>query len=319
MELEKQIYQKIIAANNILLVTHYNPDGDALSSLSVFIDLMISFGKDYQAYCRSIIDKAWDYLPHMEKITHEINPADWSQFDLIISLDCGSVERTGIADLILQRNEEQLFIEIDHHPKVESVSNLEYRHPDASATAELVYNFCDFNQIKITPDMASSILTGLAADTGGFIYPSTTRSAIGIAAAMLWRGARLPAVIKQTFQGQSLSSMKIWGLAMSRLVVNPKYQVAYTVLTQQDYQDLNATEAMTDELAGWLACLDGVKAVLFLKESKPGLIKGSWRSADNSIDVGKLSRIMGGGGHSKAAGFALGGEIIKTEIGWQIK
>jgi len=318
MEIEKQIYQKIKNAQKILVVTHYNPDGDALSSLAVFIEVLSNLSKDFHAYCKTNIDKSWDSLPHLDKIINDIDLDEWPKYDLIISLDCGSVERTGLAEQILIRTENQFFIEIDHHPKVESVSDLEYRRSGASATAELVYNFCEANQIKISQSIASCILTGLAADTGGFIYPSTTRNAIGIAAQMLWRGARLPAVIRQTFHGQSLVSMKIWGLAMSRLTINPNYNIAYTVLTQRDYLELGATEAMTDELAGWLACLDGVKAVLFLKETKPGILKGSWRTADNSIDVGKLTRSMGGGGHAKAAGFALKGELIFDQGYWQV-
>jgi phosphoesterase RecJ-like protein len=167
--------------------------------------------------------------------------------------------------------------------------------------------------------MATCILTGLATDTGSFIYPSTNRKAIAIAAEMLWRGARLPVIIKETFYRQNLSALKIWGLAMSRLTINPKYQIAYTILTYQDYLDLNADEAMTDELAGWLACLEGVKAVLFLKETKPGLIKGSWRAVDPDYDVARLARAMGGGGHVKAAGFAVRGSIKNLDGVWSIE
>lgn len=318
MPIEQQIYQKIIKANKVLIVTHYNPDGDALSSLSVFSCILKSLNKNYQAYCRTPLDPSYHYLPHLAQAISEMDDQLFVSFDLIISLDCGSLDRTGLAPFILARKSGQFFIEIDHHPKVESLSDLEYRF-NTSATTELIYNFCQSNHLKISQEMARGILLGLASDTGGFVYPATSSSTITIAAQMLWRGARLPAIIKQVFHGQSLAGLKLWGLALSRLKINEEYGFAYTILTYEDFAKYQVTESITDELAGWLVCLGNVKALLLLKEARPGLIKGSWRTASDSINVGALARIMGGGGHSKAAGFACGGELINEQGSWQLK
>lgn len=319
MELEKIIFQKIKSATKVLVVTHYNPDGDAMSSLSAFSEILEHLDKPFTAYCKGPIEASLRFLPQVDLVQEDITAIDFASHDLIISLDCGSVERTGIASIILNRAPNQTFIEIDHHPKVETVSDIELRLSEAAATTEIIYGFCRLNGIRISATLATCILTGLATDTGSFIYPCTNRRSIAIAAEMLWRGARLPTIIKETFYRQNVAALKIWGLAMSRLTINEHYQIAFTALTYQDYKELGADESMTDELAGWLACLDGVKAVLFLKEAKPGLIKGSWRAVDPDFNVARLAIAMGGGGHVKAAGFALKGTLKHLSSGWTVE
>lgn len=318
MHAAQQIYQRVLAAQRILIITHYHPDGDALSSLSVFSCVLKSLGKDFQAYCRTPLTSAHYYLPHLEDVISQLSATDFATFDLIISLDCGSLSRTGIADLILARAPEQFFIEIDHHPQIENVSDLAYRPLGFSATAELLYNFCKLNHLPITTTMATGILTGLVSDTGAFIYQATTAATINAAADMLWQGARLPAVVQTVLRNQSLSALRLWGLALSRLQINHHYGIAYTVLTHQDFADYQVSESATDDLAGWLVCVSGAQALLFLKQSEPGLIKGSWRAIDQTIDVGRLARLMGGGGHAQAAGFAYPGSLSQVNGRWQL-
>jgi phosphoesterase RecJ-like protein len=312
------IYSKILSAQRILIITHYNPDGDALSSLSVFSAILHLLAKDFQAYCRTPLNSSHQYLPHLQSVASAMTASDFANFDVIISLDCGSVARTGIAELIMARSANQFFIEIDHHPQMENLSDLAYRPTGVSATTELLFNFCQINHIAISELMAKGILTGLTSDTGGFIYPSTTHDTMLAATQMLWRGARLPSVISQVLYSQSLTALRLWGLALSRLTINTTHQIAYTVLTYQDFADYQGTEAMTDDLAGWLVCLADVRAVLFLKQSQPGLIKGSWRTAHDGVDVSLLAQLMGGGGHAKAAGFACSGNLSQETGCWQI-
>lgn len=314
----QQIYRKLLDARRILIISHYNPDGDALASLSVFSAILHYLNKNFQAYCRTPLTAAHCYLPHLEAVTSLMAPSDFADFDLIISLDCGSVSRTGLAELILSRSKEQFFAEIDHHPPVEDLSDLAYRPLGISSTAELLYNFCLINHLPINYLIAQGILTGLTTDTGCFIYPATTSATITAAASMLQHGARLPTVINQTMRSQSLAALRLWGLALSRLTINKHLGLAYTVLTYQDWTNYQATESMADDLAGWLVCLAGVRAILLLKQSEPGLIKGSWRTTHDDIDVGQLARLMGGGGHAKAAGFACKGNLSQNNSYWQI-
>ncbi|KKR14868.1 MAG: MgpA protein [Candidatus Falkowbacteria bacterium GW2011_GWA2_39_24] len=312
----RQIYKTILQSQRILLVTHQNPDGDALACLSIMVEVLTDLQKDHVAYCCDKPSNSLLFLPHMEKITCELN--DLASFDLIISLDCGSLSRTKLAEIISQRNPQQIFVEIDHHPHIEDVSDIEARDPQAASTTEILYDFLQVNNLTLNSNVANCILTGIVTDTGNFVYPTTSEKTITIAAEMLKAGARLPQILENTWRNKSLPAMKLWGIAMSRLQINVKYDIAFSILTLEDLADLEATEDDIDGVAGFMGNLPQVKAIMLLRQIEPGLIKGSLRTCRPEVDVSKLAQRLGGGGHSKAAGFNIKGDLQKIAGQWQI-
>jgi phosphoesterase RecJ-like protein len=314
----QQIYQQILKSHKILLVTHNNPDGDALSSVCTMIELLEYMNKDYLAYCYNQPSKTFSFLPHIEKITSNKKDLDFSSFDLIISLDCGSLSRTALVDEIKNKNNNQIYIEIDHHSKVDNYADIEARYPKASATTELLYYFFKTNKLIINETVANCILTGIVTDTGNFIYQSTSYNTILIASELLSFGAKLPRIVDKTWRNKSLISMKLWGLAMSRLQIDPKTNIAFTVLTINDFKQWNANEDDIDGVSGFIGNLPNVKAVMLLRQTSPDIIKGSLRTTRNDIDVSKLARTWGGGGHAKASGFTVKGNLKLVNKKWRI-
>lgn len=329
----QKAYGKILAAQNILLVTHYNPDGDGLSSLCLMIELLENLGKKYLAYCYDEPALTYSFLPHWEKIHYRqkrnnLNNGrnlpeenawlNFSRFDLIIVLDCGSLSRTKLVEEISRRGENQRIIEFDHHPKMDNYADLEIRDPQAAATAEIIYHFLKANKIKINRRMAGCLLVGIMTDTANFLYPSTSEQTVKIAAEMLALGARLPQIIENTLRNKSLASLKIWGKIMSNLQINPKYNFAVTVLTLKDINTSGAEDEELEGISNFLGNLYGVKGVLLLREEAGGFIRGNLRTAHPEIDLNNLAKLLGGGGHAKAAGFTLEGRLEKTEKGWKI-
>src|SRR3989339_849453 len=132
----KQAFSAMQNAKNILLVTHNKPDGDALSSICAFIELF------------SVMEK------------------NFSEFDCIISLDCGAPSRTMLKEELINRNKNQIAIEFDHHPKIEDYADIEIRIPESSSTAEIIYKFLTVNKIRFNKNFANCILTGILTDTG---------------------------------------------------------------------------------------------------------------------------------------------------------
>ena len=176
----------------------------------------------------------------MKKVGIDKAAFDFKNFDLIIVFDCGSVLRTGLAPEIAGRNKNQYVIEIDHHLKNGDYADLELREPAASTT-EIVYNFLKANKIKINKNIATCILAGILTDSGNFLYPSTSNKRVEISSQMLVRGANLGLVLENSWRNKSLPALKIWGEALSRLVQNDKYKIAFSVLTLKD------TEAVDEE------------------------------------------------------------------------
>ena len=111
--------------------------------------------------------------------------------------------------------------------------------------------------------------------------------------------------------------MKAWGKALARLKINQRYNFGFTVLKTQDIP-MEITEEELDGMAGFLSNLSGVNAIMLLREIPDGTIKGSLRAIKPNLNVNHLAKILGGGGHAKAAGFTIEGKLEKTEKGWKI-
>lgn len=321
----RQAYRRIQAASNILLVTHERPDGDALASLCSLIELVESLNKKYVAYCQDEPTHNFSFLPHIEKIISlvQIGKINFSEFDLIIVLDCGSLDRTGLVKEIKTRVLNQFVIEFDHHPKNDDYADLEIRIPTAVSTTEILFHFLKTNRIRITKNTANCILTGLLGDSGNFLYPVTSGGAVNIASEMLVYGAQFSLIVKNILYNKSLSAMKLWGLVLNNLQINSKYNLAFSTLTLEEIGRFDNSEDVFDSISGFLSNLYGVKAVLFLREEKNDLtsiiqIKGSLRSSHPHIDVSKLAKIFGGGGHAKASGFVIDGRLEKNKNGWRL-
>lgn len=335
-------YEKIIAAENILLVTHEHPDGDGLASLCALASFLNSLGKKQTLYCADPAQDFFSFLPQIHKLisgkfpaeeaikstlipnTHDRSSRDgninFSAFDLIIVLDCGSLGRTKLTEEIKNRNKNQFVIEFDHHPKTDDYSDLEIRAIKTS-TAEILYHFFSGNNLEITKDIANCILTGILTDTGNLLFGAVTEETIKISSAMLLHGATFPKITKHTLQNKSLAAMKAWGKILDNLKINKKYNLAFSVLTHGDINSLRKEyghEDMLDAATDILNNVDGVKAVIFLREEEKGKIRGSLRTKDNKIDVSRLASFLGGGGHPKASAFRLPGHIEKTETSWKI-
>ncbi len=314
-----QAYDRIQGAQNILLITHIFPDGDALGSLGFMCEWMMQLQKKYVAYTAGPLPSSLSFLPHYHEFNVDKNSFSIADFDLIISLDCGSLARTNVAEEIKQRNKNQFFIEIDHHPSIEAVSNLEIREPTMASTTELLYKISQSLNYRLNTDMARSILTGILTDTGNFSFSATSQYTIASAANMLLKGASLSKIIEKTWRTKKLPDLKLWGIALSRLTKIEAYDMTYTVILATDFEATKADDEAVEGLAEFISSLPENKAVLVLREDMNGHIRGNLRTIRDDINVGKLAQRLGGGGHRKAAGFSLPGKLRATKTGWRVE
>jgi phosphoesterase RecJ-like protein len=332
--LYQKIFQKFVSAKNLLIVGHLNPDGDAFSSVCALLELAERYEIPARAFCLgSKGSGAFDYLPHIHKIAATSDSlGDLKAYDVIIAVDCGSLARTSLAEEISSLKNElrrPLLIEFDHHPSDEHWSDLEARSPEKAATAEIIYDFLEANDQEINRDLADCILTGLLSDTGNFLYSKTSIANLSIASEMVACGARFAKIVDRLIHNQSLLTMKLWGLALNNLRLNKRYNLAFSVLTRPEVEEVlkDATpeelnrfsgQDVFGEIAGWLSNLSGVSAIMLLHEEPEGLVKGSLRSAQDGLDVSKLAKKFGGGGHPKASGFTISGHLLKDGDKWKI-
>lgn len=331
------VWEKILQSKNVLLVSHLNPDVDALSSLSVLIEILKDLDKDYLAFAEGKNKDEYSFLANEEEIigdkeklikivSHRFNSGNevsddfFKFFDLVIVVDCGSIERTSLVDNIISVRDLMLdtfIIEFDHHVPVKKYADIEIRI-SLSSTTEVLYNFVKVNNIKINRAMANCLLAGILTDTGNLLYPSVSSNTLKISSELMSLGAQFPMLLDNTWRNKSFLEMKLWGLALANLKVNKKYNLAFSVLPWDDLENFKnnfgpwGSEVFGD-IVGFLSSLSEADMVVLLREDEKGKIKGSLRvgSSEKEIDSTKLASLFGGGGHKKASGFMLKGHLEK--------
>jgi phosphoesterase RecJ-like protein len=329
-------YAMMRSAQRILFVAHLRPDGDALSAVLALRLIAMEIGKESVIFCKDKNPELFDYLPgfsnihgNLESLQQALGQTEnWYQyFDLIVVADCGSLARTALVEEIKAfKQHGGKIIEFDHHPRIDDYADLEIRYPELSSTAELVYNFIVANKITFSRDLADCILTGILTDTGNFLYPSASDATMQAASASLEAGAHYTKIVNYTLRNKDVAMIKMWGLALERLHLNPRYQIATSVITRDDVLqifggdnfDSAAESDFFSGLAGFLSNLAGAKAIMLLYEDQRGLVKGSLRSTPDGFLVDKLARALGGGGHERASGFALPGRLVQREKDWLV-
>ena len=325
------VYEKIKNAKRLLLIGHISPDADALASMGAMLEVADSLGIPAYAYADNKPPLAYSFIAHEDRVTGEA-PSDLRIFDVILTLDCGSISRTGLEARLRtlikaaaegRVNGRPYMIEFDHHLPQESYADLEIRLPDKASTTEVIYHFLQANNLAISKVLADCILIGLMTDTGHFLHANSSREAIAVASEMLLRGASLPKIIDHTVNNKSFFALKIWGRALENMRFNAATGLVSSALTASELAELLPPDRpasafdLFGDIVSFLSALSGVRVALLLREEN-GRVKGSLRTNDNNIDVAKIAQGWGGGGHKKAAGFSLAGKLAATESGWKV-
>lgn len=315
-----KIYEAIQNAERIIIVPHQDPDGDALGSVSAFAYLLKRMNKSFALFCVTpVIDKAIT-LPHIVKI--ETDPSVWGKhdFDLVIILDTGDIKRSGIGEH-LKKLKDAVIINIDHHPTNTQFGKYNLVIPQASSTAEIIYFFFKHNNLPIDKNIAVSLLTGLITDTDNFSNGATNQASLKIASELIHRGANFNMIKTWFLKNKSITTLKLWGVALSRLAKHEKHDIVHTHIKRSDLEETKANEEETDGIANFLNNVGEGRASILLKETADGKIKTSLRTTKEDFDVGALAKALGGGGHKKASGFTMEGTIesVLVKIGEEVE
>lgn len=231
-------------------------------------------------------------------------------YDGIVVVDCAELKLLGS----LYADHERFFrrvpiLNIDHHLSNTKFGNVILLNTSAASATEVLYEWFILEpewKAKITPDVATLLLTGLITDTRSFQNPNTTPRSLEVAAELLDLGARQQEIIKFIYKTKPLSTLKIWGRALNHIQVNAKEGIVWSAISREDLQEMEATSKEThsiiDEL---LTTIPDAGVYVLFTEVEEGGLKASMRS-NETIDASALcSKLFGGGGHARASGFRL--------------
>ncbi len=310
----QQAINLIKSSDNILILTHKNPDGDAVGSvLGLAHALSCLDNKNVECFSKSEIPEVFKFLPGVSKIKNQIDP---KHYDLVVLLDCAFFSRTGVDDIREIASSHNNLLIIDHHPKNKTEQDCILIIDDkASSAAILIYNLLKEMRIKITKNISDCLLTGIFTDTGGFQHSNTDPQSLETAAELMRKGSRIDKIAKNIFNGKNVPAIKLWGKALSRIQTDKNTKMAISYISKNDIEECGAKEEDASGLISIINTVSDAKFSLLLTESENKKIKGSLRSEDyKGIDVSEIARSLGGGGHKLASGFEMEGEDVENSV-----
>lgn len=311
----EQLWAELNRAQSVLIGTHEHPDGDALGSALALWHVLRARGKQVTIYIPDAPPETFSFLPGIEVIT-DTKPAA-NTFDAIVLLDYTQLYRTGLEKEFLSH---RLSIGIDHHYDNPAQGKYSLVVASAAATAQILYELCKLVEVQLDADAATCLLTGIFTDTGSFMHDSTTPAILKIASALMQKGARLSRIAHETYQKKELPALQIWGRALSRILINETTGAAVSLLTHDDFKACAATLEDLSGVVSLLNTLPHTTHAMLLCEYEPGKIKGSLRSEPHKgVDVSRLAKRLGGGGHKLAAGFEVAGHIVERQGKWRVE
>jgi bifunctional oligoribonuclease and PAP phosphatase NrnA len=295
-----------------LLLTHEHPDGDAIGSLIAMHELLSALGRDSVMWVHpDELPLPYEYAFLALGGLAPDPPADLAERTLVF-LDCGNIDRNPSAPM--HDGARNRIVNIDHHHDNTRFGAVNHVVPEASCTAEIVWDLTRELGIGFSLPMAEALYVGLVTDTGRFMYKNTGPRAHEMAADLIEAGVDAFEIYRRIYEGMPVGKLTLLARALSNVERFDEGALAITRLTAADFADADAEESYTEGIIDHLRALRGTLVAGLVRDrlgpGEEGSRKVSLRASDDRIDVSAICREKGGGGHPQAAGFT-------TEMEWE--
>jgi phosphoesterase RecJ-like protein len=297
------IAARIDQAQRILILTHINPDGDAIGSMLGLWHALNGLGKQVLPIASSPPPGYVKWMPGIEHIQVYRQGMAYPEVDLVIMVDTATLARVGrIYDDHAQALSATPIVIVDHHVTNDGAATLNLIQPEAASTCELLYALFRALDIAISPALATCLLLGVITDTQSFQTSSTSSESLRVAADLLDLGADQERIVREVYYALPEASAALIGLALTEM--RRDGPIAWVRVTLSMMRATGAEDEAVDEVVRAMQRIAGVKALVVFKERQDGTTKISMRSVQ-PINVATLAARWGGGGHEQAAGATL--------------
>ena len=290
--------------DRFLLVTHENPDGDALGSILAMKLALDALGKDSVMFLggEMAIPPDYEFMP-LDGLLREL-PADAAE-RVILALDSATAARTRLGDELLAAA--PLVVDVDHHHDNTRFGSINLIVVEASSTGEIVRDLLAQLGVGLTPEIAEAIYIAVDTDTGRFQYTNTTQKSHELARELMAAGVEPQEIFRLIYESQPFARQKLKGKALERAQLYEGGRMIASYLLRSDFEELGVGEEYAEGVIDELRCVKGVELAMTVRE--PPVPAGparriSMRSASDDFDVSAIARQRGGGGHRRAAGFS---------------
>jgi phosphoesterase RecJ-like protein len=324
----EQVLAELRDATKLIVVTHENPDGDALGSLIAMQEILTREGRD----CLLFIDASEFPLPQEYRFFElpglVSEPPDDLEERTIVFLDCGNLERNP-AQAFRRAGGALHIVNIDHHHDNTQFGTVNYVVPEASCTAEIVWDLMYGLGIEPSLNIAEALYVGLITDTGRFMYENTGPRAHEMAADLIEAGVDVHEIYRRVYEGVPYGKLALLARGLAKVHRYDGGQLTVTELDAQDFADSGAEESYSEGVIDHLRAVEGTAVAALIRERMGDndgerARKVSLRASDERVDVSAIARVQGGGGHRQAAGFSTGMqwdelvEFLRREVAQQL-
>lgn len=303
---------KIIAelknSNTFLIVSHINPDGDAIGSELALAHGLRSMGKKVTVFNHDSVPDIVGFLPGSGEIVHDLS--DSERFDAAVVVDSGTPKQLGEKFNAFKGYKKLL--NIDHHATNLNFADMALVDPDASATGAIIYRILKKMQVEITREIALCIYTTIVVDTGSFHYGNSNPEAFRIAGEMVNLGVEPWIVAENLYESQPEGRIRLHAAALNTLSTHYNGKIGFIMVSNDMYKATGTTAEDTDGIVNYARSLKGVEVAIFVREIPRGKYKASLRSKGRA-DVTKIAGKYDGGGHVNAAGCVLNGSLAEVK------
>jgi len=286
----KELIEK---SSHITIIGHINPDPDTLGTgLGLWWVLKKLQKRVDVVYISKPLPQFLSWMPGYDKIKSTIT----DKTDLIISVDCGSLDRLGV-DI----PSEVKLINIDHHQSNSNYGDINIIEPEFASASEVAYKLVSIAQWSVPKEAAENFYTALVSDTGFFSYEGVGTRVFEFAKELVECGVKPDVIARNLKENEPLSKLRLLPLALQTLKLYLNARVAGLEVTQKMFEQSGATVNEADDLVNYARTLSTVEVGFLIREERDGSLKVSLRSK-NYVNVAKIAESFGGGGHIRAAG-----------------
>lgn len=310
-----KILEEINKAESIVILTHEHPDGDAVGTSLALYNALKIYGKDNLDLIIPECPNTFMFLPSASDIKKE---SSIENYDLAITIDCANFKMlNGWSKYFENAN---TTVVIDHHGTNTMYGDYNFVNPDAPACAEAMIVALNHFNMEINKDIGTCLLAGIITDTGGFKYQGVTAETFEFVAKLLNKGVNVSDTYRKVLQVKTKSAFELSRIASNRLEFLEDGKIAYTYLTLEDYDKVNAVYGDHEGIVDMGRDVKGVEVSIFIREVRGKGLKVSLRS-NEKVNVDEIALLFGGGGHLKAAGFPINGDLeaVKEKIINEVK
>lgn len=291
---------RLRAADQILILCHKNPDGDTIGTGAALCLALRRMGKTAAVLCSDPIPKVYGFLP-ITLFDGSFTPS------FVVAVDVAGIQLFGDKNNVPEYAA-HVDLCVDHHGSNSGYAYETLLDPTAAAASEVMLGLLTELGVEITADIAACLYTGVATDTGCFRFTNTTADTHRAAAALIDAGADAAALNEHLFECRSHARMTAERMALESLEYYYDDRCALICLTWEQIVEAGVAGAELEDLTSLPRTIEGVEVGLTLRQQKDGSYKISVRTASD-VDACAIARRLGGGGHNRAAGCEISGNL----------